>query len=111
MTPRQELEQVVDTEHADEIIKHRQRLRKPMTPYAARLLARKLAVCPSPNDAADLMIEKGWQSIELAWITNTSRSLASIPKPTSTPSSIAANVLARMQEADTQGQQQLGFFS
>lgn len=32
-----------------------------------------------------------------------------IPKPTSTPSSIAATVLARMQEADTQGQQQLGF--
>lgn len=109
MTPRQELEVVVDTEHADEILKHRQRLRKPMTDYAAKLLARKLALCPDPNAAAELMIEKGWQSIEPGWIANVSG--LALPKPTTTPSTIAAKVLQAMQDADSrQGQQgQLGF--
>lgn len=70
MTPRQWLETTVDEEHAEEIIKHRQRLRKPMTDFAAKLLARKLSQCPDPNAAAELMIEKGWQSVEPSWVQN-----------------------------------------
>lgn len=70
MTPREALEQVVSAEMASELIKHRQRLRKPMTDFAAKLLAKKLAACPDPNEAACLMIEKGWQSIEPAWFAN-----------------------------------------
>lgn len=71
MTPRQWLETTVDEEHAEELIKHRQRLRKPMTDFAAKLLAKKLAACPDPNAAAEMMIEKGWQSIEPSWVQNT----------------------------------------
>ncbi len=70
MTPRQWLETTVDEEHAEEIIKHRQRLRKPMTDFAAKLLAKKLSQCPDPNAAAELMIEKGWQSVEPSWVQN-----------------------------------------
>lgn len=70
MTPRQWLETAVEPEMASELIKHRQRLRKPMTDFAAKLLAKKLAACPDPNAAAEMMIEKGWQSIEPAWFAN-----------------------------------------
>lgn len=70
MTPRQWLETAVDAERAEELIKHRQRLRKPLTDYAAKLLAGKLAKCPDPNAAADMCIEKGWQSIEPGWVTS-----------------------------------------
>lgn len=68
MTPRQWLETTVDAERAAELIKHRNRLRKPLTDYAAKLLAGKLSQCPDPNAAADLCIEKGWQSIEPGWL-------------------------------------------
>ena len=68
MTPRECLETVLDEEHSAEVLKHRQRLRKPLTDYAAKLLAKKLALCPDPNAAADMMIEKGWQSIEPSWL-------------------------------------------
>lgn len=70
MTPRQWLETAVDSDRAAELIKHRQRLRKPLTDYAAKLLAGKLLKCPDPNAAADMCIEKGWQSIEPAWFSN-----------------------------------------
>lgn len=71
MTPRQWLETTVEADLAEELIKHRQRLRKPMTDFAAKLLAKKLAACPDPNAAAEMMIEKGWQSIEPSWVQNT----------------------------------------
>lgn len=66
-TPRDELAAVLGEELAHEVVAHRARLRKPMTPYAAKLLAKKLALFASPQDAANLMIERGWQSIEPAW--------------------------------------------
>lgn len=67
-TPRDELAAVLDAEHADAVIEHRSRLRKPLTQRAAHLLARKLASVPDPNAAADLMLEKGWQSFEPQWL-------------------------------------------
>jgi len=63
-TPRDELGVVLDPEHTTAVIEHRNRMRKPLTPYAAKLLAQKLRASPDPNAAADLMIEKGWQSFE-----------------------------------------------
>lgn len=69
-TPRQELETVLDSEHARDVIEHRQRLRKPLTAKAAKLLARQLAQCPDPNAAADLMIERGWLAIKPDWVHN-----------------------------------------
>lgn len=66
-TPRDELAAVLDADHADAVLEHRQKLRKPLTQRAAHLLAKKLAAAPDANAAADLMVEKGWLSFELAW--------------------------------------------
>lgn len=74
MTPREELIQVLDCEHADEVIKHRQRLRKPLTAYAAKLLAKTLAKCHDANAAADMMIENGWQTCKPEWFAKRSQS-------------------------------------
>lgn len=108
MTPRQQLETVLDAEHSEAIIQHRQAKRAKLTPYAAKLLAAQFAKCENPNAAAEEMLLRGWQGFKADWVSKVPAN-TSIPKPTSTPSSTAASVLARMQEADTQGQQQLGF--
>lgn len=65
--PRDELLDVLDAEHAGAVIEHRQRLRKPLSVRAAKLLAASLAKFPEPNAAADRMIEKGWASIDIGW--------------------------------------------
>jgi hypothetical protein len=69
-TPASELEAVLDEEHARAVVDHRQRLRKPLTAYAARKLAREFAKAPDPNAAADAMIVNGWQGFELSWLEN-----------------------------------------
>ena len=95
MTPRQWLETAVDEEHSGEILKHRQRLRKPLTDYAAKLLAKKLAQCPDPNAAADMMIEKGWQSIEPSWVQNTQQ--RAIGNQSRSVGSVFGNLAAQME--------------
>jgi uncharacterized protein YdaU (DUF1376 family) len=67
-SPREELAAVLDAERADAVIEHRQRLRKPLTPRAARLLAAEFAKWPDPNEAADAMVRNGWQGFEPAWM-------------------------------------------
>jgi hypothetical protein len=67
LSPCQELESVLDAEHAKAVVDHRQRLRKPLTAYAARKLANLFAKHPDPNAAADKMIESGWLKIEPGW--------------------------------------------
>ena len=69
-TPRDELLSVLDDEQAGAVLEHRQRIRKPLTARAARLLAKKLAQCPDPSAAADLMIERGWAAVEPEWVAN-----------------------------------------
>jgi hypothetical protein len=64
----EELAMVLDRERANAVLDHRQRLRKPLTPHAARLLARKFAQCADPNAAADAMIANGWQGFDPAWL-------------------------------------------
>lgn len=67
-SPRQELEAVLDGERAGAVIDHRQRIRKPLTGRAAKMLAAKFAQCPDPNAAADYMILQGWQGFEPDWM-------------------------------------------
>lgn len=67
-TPRSELLAVLDADRADAVIEHRQRIRKPLTAHAAKLLAGKFARCPNPNEAADAMIANGWQGFEPEWM-------------------------------------------
>lgn len=55
------------------VIEHRAKLRKPLTDRAAELLVARLHAAPascglSPEQAADYMIEKGWQSFEPGWV-------------------------------------------
>lgn len=76
-TPRDELAAVLDAEHADAVLEHRQKLRKPLSARAAKLMAAELAKAPDPNAAADRMIEKGWQSFEVEWLDK--------PAPRATP--------------------------
>jgi hypothetical protein len=71
LTPRQELETVLDEERADAVIEHRQRMRKPLTARAAKMLAGKLSKAGDPNRAADLMIERGWAGFEVDWMRRT----------------------------------------
>ena len=82
-TPRDELETVLDAERAQAVIDHRQRIRKPLTAHAAKLLAGKFSKVSDPNAAADTMIANGWQGFELGWIENRetrSRSATSPPR-------------------------------
>lgn len=65
-----QLETVLEPERAKAVIEHRQRIRKPLTAYAAKLLAQKLAKCPEPAAAADAMIANGWQGFEPEWLEN-----------------------------------------
>ena len=67
-TPRVELLAVLDEAQAEAVIEHRQRIRKPLTAHAARLLAGKFRQCPDPNAAADAMIVNGWQGFEPSWL-------------------------------------------
>lgn len=62
-----ELGKVLDQSHAQAVLDHRNRIRKPMTPHAASLLAKSLSQASDPNAAADEMIERGWQGWRPDW--------------------------------------------
>jgi hypothetical protein len=70
---RDALLSVLDAQHADAVIDHRRAIRKAFTPYSLKLLVGKLSKCPDPNAAADLMIERGWTSIDPDWVANAKR--------------------------------------
>ena len=61
---------VLDETHADALIDHRKKLRKPLTPHAATLLAKKLSSTSNANQVVDLMIERGWAGFEPSWLEN-----------------------------------------
>lgn len=63
-TPQAALERVLSPELAEQVVAHRQRIRKPLTAYAAKLLAKQLETLPVPAaEAADAMIANGWQGV------------------------------------------------
>ena len=59
---------MLDEERADAVIEHRQRMRKPLTSRAAKMLAVKLSKAADPSQAADLMMERGWAGFEVDWM-------------------------------------------
>lgn len=76
-TPRSELEKVLSPDLADAVIEHRQRLRKPLTARAAKLLAGKLR-----SDAdAEAMIANGWTGFEPEWLANRTKQHISTGPP------------------------------
>lgn len=68
ITPRTELEKVLDAEHASDLIDHRKRLGSPLTASSARKLAAKVAKWPDPNEAVDEMLAAGWTGFEPEWL-------------------------------------------
>lgn len=97
-TPRNELLRVLDDERAAAVIDHRQRIRKPLTARAAKLLAGKFAKCRDPNDAADAMIANGWQGFELEWLENRRTSERPPPSRPRNSTDIALDGLKRVKD-------------
>jgi uncharacterized protein YdaU (DUF1376 family) len=81
-SPRDELSRVLDAARAQAVLDHRQRIRKPLTAYAAKQLADKFAKCADPNGAADAMISNGWQGFEPEWLNRRSNAGGKQPQET-----------------------------
>ena len=62
-TAAQELEVVIGADLARHFIEHRRALKKPMTPYAASLMAKKLRGFVDPVEAVNRAILKGWLDV------------------------------------------------
>lgn len=60
---REALTEVIGPEVAEAFIAHRLKLKKPMTPRAASMIADKLRRASDPKACADLSILKGWQDV------------------------------------------------
>lgn len=74
------LSTVLDEEHAAAIVAHRRHtIKKPLTAYAAKLLAKRLAEYGDANAAADIMIERTWQGFSCEWLKG--RGLATHTNP------------------------------
>jgi hypothetical protein len=69
-SPKAILGAVLDAEHAAAVVEHRQKLRKPLTPRAAKALAKALEKAPNPNEAAEAMLARGWAGFDVAWLKN-----------------------------------------
>ena len=94
VTPRDELLVVLDDERAGAVIEHRKRIGKPLTAYAAKLLARKFARTPDPHASAEAMIANGWQGFEPHWMDRHERGAARIVASKPTLASYARSLLA-----------------
>ncbi len=66
-TPKLVLETVLSVEMANAVVEHRKKLRKPLTEMAAQLLAKQFEATGRPNEAAQMMIERGWQGFKSDW--------------------------------------------
>lgn len=65
---------VLDREHAEAVIEHRSvTIKKKLTPFAAKLLAKRFAEWGDANEAAEMMIERCWQGFDPAWARNAAR--------------------------------------
>lgn len=59
----------LDEDHAIAIEEHRRKtVKKPLTAYAAKLLAKRFSEWRDPNEAADIMIERCWQGFKAEWV-------------------------------------------
>ena len=65
-----ELESVIGSELAAEVVDHRKRMRRPLTAGGAKRLAQKFLTVADPQAAARMMIDRGWQGFEAEWVDN-----------------------------------------
>lgn len=68
--PVEAFQGTLDREHAEAVVAHRKKIKKPLTFLAASLLAAKFAQCDDPNHGADEMIANGWQGFDASWLQN-----------------------------------------
>lgn len=99
---RETLERVLSPEIASAVIEHRVSTGKPLTGYAAKLLAADLVrakeVCGlSPNEAAEHMIRKGWRGFDPAWVVE-DRERRFRPRSTGPPSGFSDDPMAGWDE-------------
>lgn len=65
----QNLMTVLDEDHAKAVVEHRAvTIRKKLTPFAAKLLAKRLSEWGDANEAAEIMIERCWQGFQASWV-------------------------------------------
>lgn len=64
----------LDEDHAFAVIEHRRvTVKKPLTTFAAKLLAKRLSEWGDANAAAEIMIEKCWQGFSVDWVKDRRR--------------------------------------
>jgi len=61
---------VLDEECAMAVLDHRKAKKCPLTPFAARILAKQFALCPDPRAAVEEMINRGWTGFKADWMRN-----------------------------------------
>lgn len=64
------LSECLSMQTAKDLIAHRQKLRKPLTARAAKLLAKDFVAYGKPEEAAEMMIKNGWQGFHPTWVAN-----------------------------------------
>lgn len=62
------LQTVLDEEYAIAVMEHRKAKRCPLTPLAARILAKQFALCPDPKAAVEEMLNRGWTGFKAEWL-------------------------------------------
>lgn len=73
---RDTLATVLDQEHIDGLISHRNLKRAPLTMLAVRGLMKKWAEHPGgPNDAVEIMATRGWTGFDVAWLAGQQRGM------------------------------------
>jgi hypothetical protein len=87
-----ELSRVLDDERTKAVIEHRQKLKKPLTAHAAKLLARQFEKCPNPNEAADEMVARGWQGFKPEWLEAQQANAKPAPKAQPPPHQYDPNI-------------------
>lgn len=59
---------VLDEEYALAVMDHRKAKKCPLTPLAARILAKQFALCPDPRAAVEEMLNRGWTGFKADWM-------------------------------------------
>lgn len=62
------LQTVLDEECAIAVLDHRKAKKCPLTPFAARILAKQFALCPDPRAAVEEMLNRGWTGFKADWM-------------------------------------------
>lgn len=70
------LQAIVGEEYALAVMEHRKVKKCPLTPLAARILAKQFALCPDPKAAVEEMLNRGWTGFKAEWLAKPQQSFA-----------------------------------